>query len=128
MYWRRHCQDKEGLQRTRGVVNFTSLVWVERDKKNPIVDSFVIGPISWGQVCGVVTHIVATEQEAGGVELHVLHVLLVLHASASTMNIDDFFGINVLLHQDRGPRVKQARTDPRDTMTDREFLKHFRFR
>ena len=94
---------------------------MERDKKNPIVDSFVIDPISWGLVCGV-----ASEQEAvGGGELR---VLLDLHDSASTMNIDDFFGLNVLLHQDRAPRVLQARTDPRDTMTDREFLKHFRFR
>ena len=89
---------------------------MERDKKNPTVDSFVIDPISWGLVCGV-----ATEQEAGGE----LRVLLDLHDSASTMNIDDFFGLNVLLHQDRDPRVLQARTDPRDTMIDREFLKHF---
>ena len=94
---------------------------MKRDKKNPIVDSFVIDPISWGLVCGV-----ASEQEAvGGGELR---VLLDLHDSASTLNIDDFFGLNVLLHQDRAPRVLQARTDPRDTMTDREFLKHFRFR
>ena len=73
----------------------------------------------------MVTHIVATEQEAGGVELHVLHVLLVLHASASTMNIDDFFGINVLLHQDRGARVMPARTDPRVTMTDKRVSETF---
>ena len=43
------------------------------------------------------------------------------------MNIDNFFGINVLLHQERAPRVIQPRTDPRDTMTEREFKKHFRF-
>ena len=43
------------------------------------------------------------------------------------MNIDNFFGINVLLHQERTPRVILPRTDPRDTMSERKFKNHFRF-
>ena len=43
------------------------------------------------------------------------------------MNIDDFFALNVLLHQERDPRTIKPRIDPREEMTERQFKKHFRF-
>ena len=43
------------------------------------------------------------------------------------MNVDDFFGLQVLLHQDREPRVERQRVDPRETMSDPQFKLQFRF-
>ena len=44
------------------------------------------------------------------------------------MNADDFFGLQVLLHREREPRVERQRVDTRETMSDQEFKRHFRFR
>ena len=41
--------------------------------------------------------------------------------------MDDFFGLNVLLHQERDVRTIKPRLDPRVEMTERMFKKHFRF-
>ena len=43
------------------------------------------------------------------------------------MNIDEFIGINVLMHQDCIPRKLHPRIDPRDVMSYRNFKCHFCF-
>ena len=43
------------------------------------------------------------------------------------MNCDAFFGIQVALHKEYAPRVPRVRVDPRDSMSDPEFKRHFRF-
>lgn len=43
------------------------------------------------------------------------------------MNCDAFFGIQVALHREIAPRVPRDRVDPRDSMSDPEFKRHFRF-
>ena len=47
--------------------------------------------------------------------------------TGSKMNIDDFFDLNVLLHQERDQRTVKPRIDPREELTERQFKKHFRF-
>ena len=43
------------------------------------------------------------------------------------MNCDAFFGIQVALHREYAPRVPRDRVDPRTSMSDPEFKRHFRF-
>ena len=43
------------------------------------------------------------------------------------MNMDDFFGICVLMQSECTPRVIHHRLDPRELMTDKEFKHHFCF-
>ena len=43
------------------------------------------------------------------------------------MNCDAFFGMQVALHREHAPRVPRDRVDPRDSMSDPEFKRHFRF-
>ena len=50
-----------------------------------------------------------------------------LARSPGSMNVDDFFDLNVLLHQEREPRTIKPRIDPREELTERQFKKHFRF-
>jgi hypothetical protein len=45
-----------------------------------------------------------------------------------TMDHEDFFGLQALLHREREPRVDRLRADPRQTMSDPEFIRHYRFR
>ena len=44
------------------------------------------------------------------------------------MDYDDFFGLQALLHRDREPRIDRLRADPRMSMSDPEFIRHYRFR
>ena len=44
------------------------------------------------------------------------------------MDPDDFFGLQVLFHREREPRIDRLRADPRESMSDPEFIRHYRFR
>ena len=44
-----------------------------------------------------------------------------LARSPGSMNVDDFFDLNVLLHQVREPRTIKPRIDPREELTERQF-------
>ena len=57
-------------------------------------------------------------------------VFLVLVSVLPHANMDheDFFGLKALLHWDREPRIDRLRADPRLSMSDPEFIRHYRFR
>lgn len=57
-------------------------------------------------------------------------VFLVLVSVLPHANMDheDFFGLQALLHRDREPRIDRLRADPRLSMSDPEFIRHYRFR
>ena len=55
-------------------------------------------------------------------------LVLMLLVPLVTMNPDDFFGLQILLHREREPRIDRLRVDPRETMSDPEFIRHYRFR
>ena len=44
------------------------------------------------------------------------------------MNLEEVLGLQVLVHREREPRIVRTRIDPRETMSDTEFKRHFRFR
>ena len=43
------------------------------------------------------------------------------------MDLDDFYGLQVLLYRQRDPRVMGNRSNPMDVMSNKKFKKHFRF-
>ena len=52
---------------------------------------------------------------------------ILIEELSEEMNCDAFFGIQVALHREIAPRVPRDRVDPRDSMSDPEFKRHFRF-